>query len=36
MILNWIGGIEELMRLLPATPAALPQRPAPPVKTGVP
>jgi tricorn protease len=29
-------GIEELMKLLPAAPAGLPQRPAPPVKTGAP
>ena len=26
-------GVQELMKLLPATPAGLPQRPAPPVKT---
>src|SRR5450631_1726357 len=29
-------GVEELMKLLPATPAGLPERPAPPVKTGAP
>ncbi len=28
-------GVQELMKLLPATPAGLPQRAAPPVKTGV-
>jgi tricorn protease len=29
-------GVSELMKLLPAVPAGLPQRPAPPVKTGAP
>jgi tricorn protease len=29
-------GVRELMKLLPATPAGLPQRAAPPVKTGAP
>jgi tricorn protease len=29
-------GVQELMKLLPAIPAGLPQRAAPPVKTGVP
>ena len=29
-------GVQELMKRLPATPAGLPQRAAPPVKTGVP
>ena len=29
-------GVEELMKLLPATPGGLPQRPAPPVKTEAP
>jgi tricorn protease len=28
-------GVQELMKLLPATPAGLPQRAAPPVKTGM-
>jgi tricorn protease len=29
-------GVSELLKRLPATPAGLPQRPAPPVKTGAP
>jgi tricorn protease len=29
-------GVEELMRLLPATPGGLPERPAPPIKTEAP
>jgi tricorn protease len=29
-------GVQELMKRLPVTPAGLPQRTAPPVKTGVP
>jgi tricorn protease len=29
-------GVVELMNRLPAEPAGLPQRPAPPVKTGMP
>jgi tricorn protease len=28
-------GVQELMKLLPATPAGLPQRAAPPIKTGM-
>ncbi len=29
-------GVEELMKLLPATPSGLPERPAPPIKTETP
>jgi hypothetical protein len=29
-------GIEELMKLLPSAPSGLPEKPAPPIKTGNP
>jgi hypothetical protein len=29
-------GVQELLKLLPATPTGLPERPAPPIKTEAP